>query len=132
MAKRRTYEQKLLDDMRSLPPDRWFKCPEQPDYDKFVYWVKIFIDSGEYFEFSEDYTKIRRRMSEHEYWQIPVISKMKPSQWPPGVTAVMVNPGEEIHMDIPTKKQTIHYVHVVERGWWSIRHNGIEIKTEKL
>ena len=54
-----TYETKLLNDLRTLKPCVWFKCPEK-NYDKFVATVKCFIDAGEDFEFDEKYKKIRR------------------------------------------------------------------------
>jgi hypothetical protein len=54
-----TYETKLLNDLKTLKPQVWYKCPEK-DYDKFVETVKGFIDAGEDFEFNSNYKKIRR------------------------------------------------------------------------
>lgn len=60
MAIRRTYEQKLLDDLRALPSNKWFKITDRDDYKKFVAQVKVFIDRSEDFELSDDYKRLRR------------------------------------------------------------------------
>lgn len=123
MAKRRTYEQKLLDDLTAIPARTWFKCPAPPDYDKFVKTVKLFIDCREPFEFSNDYKKIRRLSDE---WIPPELwHKMK--ELPPGITVQKIDRGDQEEI---TLKNGSTYLHTFEQPFYRIWKNGINIATE--
>ena len=59
MAKR-TYEQRLLDTLLQMPEGQWFRIDNREDVGKLTEAVKIFINIGFNFEFSSDYSKVRR------------------------------------------------------------------------
>lgn len=60
MAKRRSYETKLYQDLKKLVPGTWYKIAGRKDYEKFVGTIKSFIDTGEQFTFSDDYKRIKK------------------------------------------------------------------------
>jgi hypothetical protein len=60
MAKRRTYEERLLDALLTMDKLTWFRIDNREDYEKITVTVKGFIDTGNPFEFSTDMKKIRR------------------------------------------------------------------------
>ncbi|HEY4196885.1 MAG TPA: hypothetical protein VGM63_15185 [Mucilaginibacter sp.] len=116
MTTRRTYEQKLLDDLTAMPANKWFKCPSPPAYDKFVKAVKEFIDAGNFeLEFSNDYTKIKRRSDE---WQEPE-PYHKRKKLPSGIRIEVINPGETVEIDVKGGK----YVHTYDRKHYRIFEN---------
>jgi len=124
MAKR-TYEQKLLEDLRLLPALKWFLCKEPPDYDKFVAQVKVFIDAGEQFEFSEDYSKIRRLS--HDIEPIDILPYHKLKSLPQGVEITSIARGdtEEIELKNGTK-----YNHTFNTPFYRVYKNGNLIAIE--
>jgi hypothetical protein len=88
MAKRRTYEDKLLEQLNGLPGNKWFLIKGRDDFEKITVAVKGFISVGEQFEFSSCYTKIKRLSDE----RMPELyHKMK--VLPPGVTIETISPG---------------------------------------
>lgn len=60
MAKIKTAKEKLYDKLIVLPVNQWFRISNREDFEKLTKQVKNFIDNDEPFEFSNDYTKIRR------------------------------------------------------------------------
>lgn len=60
MAKRRTYEERLLDKLMTLEINKWFRIDNHEDFNKITKTVKNYIDHYEPFEFSNDFTRIRR------------------------------------------------------------------------
>lgn len=60
MAKRKSYETKLYNDLQKLVPGTWYKIAGRKDYDRFVAAIKDFIDCREPFTFSDDYTRLKR------------------------------------------------------------------------
>lgn len=125
MIKRRSYEQKLLDDLRSLPAHRWFQCKAPPDYDRFVAQVKVFIDCGESFEFSEDYMKIRRLSHDNEPSDILPYHKLK--SLPQGIEIASIARGDTEEVVI---KNGTSYTHTFERPFYRVYKNGKLIATE--
>lgn len=122
---KRNYMQKLLDDMRGLPPNRFFNFRVKSDYEKILEHLKVFIDSGEPFELNEDYTSVRRISDEYIH---PVFHKM--AELPHGVTIVKVCVGQVEEFDIPVGKTTKHIRHVHEKEFFKIMHGGKTIKVE--
>lgn len=55
-----TYVEKLFEDLKKLDGDKWYRCPPEPDYTKFVKAIKSFIGMGEPYEFSDDFSKVKR------------------------------------------------------------------------
>lgn len=88
MGKRRSYEEKLLDDLLLLEPNRWYRVDNRPDCKKLTEAVKSMIDKGEPFEFSNDYTKIRMQRS---YYRQTPWHEMDPL--PAGITIEVIEPG---------------------------------------
>lgn len=101
MAKRRTFEEKLLDDLLTLEPNKWFKIDSRPDYDKFVVAVKMLIDTSYPFVFSGDYKKIKYENSEYKAAP-PLYHKMK--VLPAGVTIIERPRGFEDEIEIKGRK----------------------------
>lgn len=60
MAKRRTFEERLYDSLITLEVNKWFRIDNRDDFQKITNIVKTFINKYEPFEFSNDYTRIRR------------------------------------------------------------------------
>lgn len=60
MAVQRTYKEKLYNTLIVLEKNRWFRIDNHKEFEKISKTVKKFIDNNEPFEFSTDYTKIRR------------------------------------------------------------------------
>lgn len=54
------YYKKIHGAMMAKPVDVWFDISKVPEYDRFVAQVKEYIDSGEQWEFSSDYLRVRR------------------------------------------------------------------------
>lgn len=88
MAKRRTYEEKLLDQLNELPAQKWFMIKGREDFAKITATVKAFISVHEPFEFSNCYTKIRRLSDE---WIPSTYHQMK--KLPMGVTVQKIEAG---------------------------------------
>lgn len=104
MAKRRTAEQILLDNLMEMPANRWFGIRKKV-YDKFDesiwHWelepvtvarveiIKSFIDRSEPFEFSSDYKKIKRMSDE---WVHMPYSKM--FELPADIRCIKIEDGE--------------------------------------
>lgn len=126
MAERRSYEKKLLDDMRTLKPYKWYNCPDKPKYDRFVSQVKIFIDCDEPFVFNEDYSRIKRYLYPGEKQELTTWHTMDKKDLPNGITIVPLLPGEKIIFEFKGKQ----IEHVREKKAWSILWNGIEFCVE--
>lgn len=123
MAKRRTYEEKLLAQLNELPAQKWFLIKGREDFDKITTAVKGFISIGEQFEFSPCYTKIKRLSGE---WVPELYHKMK--TLPAGVTVDTINPGyREI---IEHKGKQIQVEH--EKTTYRIFNNGKLIAVESI
>lgn len=104
MAKRRTAEQILFDNLMEMPANRWFGIRKKV-YDKFdetkLEWepesvtaarveiIKSFIDRSEPFEFSSDYKKIKRMSDE---WAHTPYSKM--FELPACIKCIKIDDGE--------------------------------------
>jgi hypothetical protein len=136
MAKRRTYEEKLLDQLNSIPPNKFFgirlKIYDKIDKTKWCWEpseetekrsmaIKSLIDSAEQFEFSECYTKIKRLSDERMpelYHKLKVL--------PAGVTVETISPGYQEWIEHKGKQIQVEH----EKTTYRIFNNGRLIAIE--
>jgi len=114
MSKRRSYEEKLLDDLMAIKPNRWFNIYGRPEYEKMVAAIKKFIDNSHPFIFSNDYKKIKLESFE---WVQPMYHEMK--ELPEGITMEHITRGTEDIISMPNGK----VAHVTLPEHYIIRFN---------
>lgn len=123
MAKRRTYEEKLLDQLNSIEANKWFMIKGRDDFEKITVAVKGFISVGEGFEFSNNYEKIKRLSDE----RMPELyHKMK--VLPAGVTVETISPGYQEWIEHKGKQIQVEH----EKTTYRIFNNGRLIAIESV
>lgn len=121
MSKRRTYEDKLLEQLNQLPPEKWFLIKGREDCEKITTAVKWFISVGEPFEFSNDYSKIKRLSDV----RLPELyHKMK--VLPKGATVETINPGFREWIDHRGKQLLVEHEKTSYRVFDNLKLIAIE------
>lgn len=122
MAQRRLYEEKLLDDLNGLDPNKWYRIDTRPDYEKMKAGIKVLIDCYYPFIFSNDFTKVMR----HSYELIPpVFHKMK--KLPDGISVVTIERGFEERVTIKNQNVTLTHMGTSYRVFLGEKLIAIEV-----